>query len=65
MTIPTIGIIDTLQFGLPQSGAIYLLRGSHLALIESGTPASVERTLAQLGDLSPEFIFLTHIHLDH
>jgi len=65
MTIPTIEIIDTLQFGLPQSGAIYLLRGSHLALIESGTAASVDRTIAQLGDLSPDFIFLTHIHLDH
>ena len=65
MTIPSIEIIDTLQFGLPQSGAVYLIKGERLALIESGTAATVERTLAQLGDLSPSFIFLTHIHLDH
>jgi glyoxylase-like metal-dependent hydrolase (beta-lactamase superfamily II) len=65
MTIPSIEIIDTLQFGLPQSGAVYFVKGERLALIESGTAATVERTLAQLGDLSPAFIFLTHIHLDH
>ncbi len=65
MPAPFIKIIDTLQFGLPQAGAVYLIEGSHLALVESGTPKSVERILARLDGVSPEFIFLTHIHLDH
>ena len=67
MLAPTIDIIDAHQFGVPKSGAIYLIRGTSVALVESGTAVSAERTLAILKTLAvtPELIFLTHIHLDH
>ena len=70
MPAPTIQILDAQQFGLPRTGAIYLVRGTHLALIESGTAVSAERTLHTLrtshgNAATPAFIFLTHIHLDH
>ena len=73
MLAPPIDIIDAHQFGLPRTGAIYLIRGTSMALVESGTAVSAERTLAKLKELAqltqsavtPEFIFLTHIHLDH
>ena len=62
-----IEIIDTQQFGLPRTGAIYLVRGASLALVESGTAISAGRTLTKLEELAvaPRFILLTHIHLDH
>ena len=70
MSAPTIDVLDAQQFGLPRTGAIYLIHGSQLALIESGTATAAERTLQQLRAsggtaVSPAFIFLTHIHLDH
>lgn len=68
MPVSFIETIDSKQFDLPRSGAVYLIRGAHPVLIESGTAASAERTLATLNKLeglSPRFIFLTHIHLDH
>ena len=70
MPDPILQILDAQQFGLPKIGAIYLIHGAHLALIESGTATSAETTLQQLRAsggtaVSPSFIFLTHIHLDH
>jgi len=73
MLAPTIDIIDAHQFGSPRTGAIYVVRGKDLALVESGTAVSAERTLAKLKELAqlktsaatPTYIFLTHIHLDH
>jgi len=75
-----IEIIDTQQFGSPRTGAAYLIRGSNPILIESGTAASAATIcdvlgefgelaefgeLEEFGNLSPEYIFLTHVHLDH
>jgi len=69
-----IEVIDTLQFGSPRTGAAYLIRGSSPVLIESGTAASAatisdvfseHAEFAESGEVSPEYIFLTHIHLDH
>jgi glyoxylase-like metal-dependent hydrolase (beta-lactamase superfamily II) len=68
MPASLIEIIDTNQFDVPHSGATYLIRGDCPVLIESGTAASAGRTidaLSNLEDSAPEFIFLTHIHLDH
>jgi glyoxylase-like metal-dependent hydrolase (beta-lactamase superfamily II) len=68
MSSSLIEIIDTQQFNHPQSGAVYLIRGDCPVLIESGTAASSERTIAALSNLedcAPAFIFLTHVHLDH
>ncbi|MBU1049842.1 MBL fold metallo-hydrolase [Candidatus Bipolaricaulota bacterium] len=72
MSSQIITTIDTLQFGLPQTGAVYLVKGSCPALLESGTASSVPRILDVLhrggqrgGSIRPRFIFLTHIHLDH
>jgi hypothetical protein len=67
MSAPFIEIIDTQPLDLPETGAIYLLRGTALAMIESGTATSAERTLdtirefRRLDDLavSPELVFLT------
>jgi len=81
-----IEIIDARQFGLPETGAVYLIRGSCPLMIESGTAASVSIIRDALGELaelaelaecaecaefgegdkpSPDYIFLTHVHLDH
>ncbi len=65
MISPFIEVIDAHQFGLLRTGAVYLIRGSSPILIESGTAASVATIRDSLGDLSPETIFLTHVHLDH
>ncbi len=65
MISPFIEVIDAQQFGLPRTGAVYLIRGSGSILIESGTAASVATIRDSLGNLSPEYIFLTHVHLDH
>ena len=68
MSAQRIEVIDTLQFGSPRAGAAYLIRGSSPILIESGTAASAETicdAFRKSGEISPEYIFLTHIHLDH
>jgi glyoxylase-like metal-dependent hydrolase (beta-lactamase superfamily II) len=57
--------IDTLQFGQPGSGAVYLVRGERTALVESGTPTSATRLAARLRDEDLSHIFVTHVHLDH
>ena len=58
-------VIDTEQFGLPRAGAVFAIRGSRPVLIEAGTPRTATRLLNTIGDLSPEYVFVTHIHLDH
>lgn len=62
---PSIELIDTLQFGLPGTGAAYHIYGESHALIDTGTSHAVTRIKEQLGPHAPEFIFLTHIHPDH
>jgi len=58
-------LIDTFQFGLPEIGAAYLLRGHRRALIDTGTPRAATRLKEALGSTTPEVILLTHIHVDH
>lgn len=73
MLTPTITLIDAHQFSLPRTGAIYVIQGEAMALVESGTAVSAERTLSKLREIAqlkqsntaPTYIFLTHIHLDH
>ncbi|MFC2082790.1 MBL fold metallo-hydrolase [Candidatus Bipolaricaulota bacterium] len=65
MTAPFIELIDAKQYGILKAGAAYLVRGSRLALIESGTAVFAAEMDDTLGRLPIETIFLTHIHLDH
>ena len=62
---PSIELIDTLQFGLPGTGAAYHIYGERHALIDTGTSHTVTQIKEQLGSHAPDFIFLTHIHPDH
>ncbi len=57
--------IDTLQFGQPRTGAVYLLRGERAAIVESGTAASARRLASLLRDEDLAYVFVTHVHLDH
>lgn len=65
MSNPFVEVIDTAQFGLPRTGAVFAIRGSRPVLIEAGTPRAATRILSAMGDLSLDYIFVTHIHLDH
>lgn len=62
---PSIELIDTLQFGLPGTGATYHIYGERHALIDTGTSHAVAQITEHLGPHAPEFIFLTHVHPDH
>ncbi len=67
---PGVWLLDTDQFGVPGQGGIYLLPGRPAALVEAGTSLAQGRILAALEALGVrreevEWIFLTHIHLDH
>lgn len=62
---PSINLIDTLQFGLPGTGAAYHIYGERHALIDTGTSHAVTRIRERLGSHALDFIFLTHIHPDH
>jgi len=62
---PSIQLIDTLQFGLPGTGATYHIYGERHALIDAGTSHTVTHIREQLGSHAPDFIFLTHVHPDH
>jgi glyoxylase-like metal-dependent hydrolase (beta-lactamase superfamily II) len=57
--------IDVLQFGEPHAGAAYLLSGRSTALIETGTARSAPVLVEVLRGLRLDWIFLTHVHLDH
>ncbi len=69
MKTPHIATLDAGQFGRPGLGAAYLVRGERTGLIESGTAAAGEHLADQLSSLLGarrlDYIFLTHIHLDH
>ena len=58
-------LIDTMQFGLPGTGAAYHLWEKHHALIDCGTydaAGLIERTLSPV---ALDFLLLTHVHPDH
>ena len=65
MSNPFVEVIDTAQFGLPRTGAVFAIRASRPVLIEAGTPRAATMILNAIGVLSPEYVFVTHIHLDH
>lgn len=62
---PRLQTIDTHQFGQANEGAVYLLRGKRLALVETGTAREVTRLCDILQGERLDFIFVTHVHLDH
>ena len=63
--IPLIQTIDTHQFGIRQTGAVYAIPGDRLCLIESGPATAASIIREALGTASPDYVFLTHVHLDH
>ena len=62
---PHIQTLDTHQFGQPNEGAAYLVRGEQLALVEAGTAREADRLCATLRGKHIDFLFVTHVHLDH
>ena len=62
---PQLQTIDTHQFGRPNEGAAYLLRGERQALVETGTAREAGRLCAALRGERLDFLFVTHVHLDH
>lgn len=60
-----LSVIDVAQFGEPNAGCAYLLRAAKTALIETGTAAGTPRLLEALRGLRIDYVFITHIHLDH
>jgi len=58
-------VLDTHQFGAPRTGCAYLIRGTKAAVVDAGTAASAPRLLASLRGLRLEYLFITHVHLDH
>ena len=63
--IARIQTIDTHQFGMAQTGAVYVIPAPRPCLIESGTAVAAPIIKEALSGTTPEIIFLTHIHLDH
>ncbi len=57
--------IDVRQFGQPRAGAAFILQGARTALIETGTPRSARILVDALRGWHLDWIFVTHIHLDH
>jgi glyoxylase-like metal-dependent hydrolase (beta-lactamase superfamily II) len=57
--------MDVDQFGEPNAGCAYLLSATKTALIDTGTAAGAPRLLAALRGLRLDYVFITHIHLDH
>ena len=62
---PRIDLIDTMQFGCSQAGAVYHVHGEKHALIETGTSSAYPRIAEALGEIELDYIFVTHVHLDH
>lgn len=62
---PPIELIDTMQFGRPRVGAAYHVYGERHALIETGTSSAYPRIAEALGEIELDYIFVTHVHLDH
>ena len=64
--MPDPTIIDTHQFGRMRAGAAYYLHGTRHALIETGTSLSAPHIVEALpDDAELDYIFVTHVHLDH
>ncbi|HHR86198.1 MAG TPA: MBL fold metallo-hydrolase [Candidatus Acetothermia bacterium] len=63
MSLPK--IIDTHQFGRMREGAAYYIFGTRSALVESGTSLSAPYIIDALPDANLDYIFVTHVHLDH
>jgi glyoxylase-like metal-dependent hydrolase (beta-lactamase superfamily II) len=61
----TLSVIDVAQFGEPNAGCAYLLRAAKTALIDTGTAANAPHLLEALHGLRLDYVFITHIHLDH
>jgi glyoxylase-like metal-dependent hydrolase (beta-lactamase superfamily II) len=62
--------IDHYLLGMPGAGVTYVVRGEDIALIETGTSLTVEKTLAGLDELgisreAVSHILCTHVHMDH
>jgi glyoxylase-like metal-dependent hydrolase (beta-lactamase superfamily II) len=63
-------LIDNELYGIPRSGAVYLLVEKKKALIDTGPATSAEtviKGIRQIGIRAEDidYIILTHIHLDH
>jgi len=63
--LPNPTIIDTHQFGRLRAGAAYHLHGEKHALIETGTSLSAPHIVRALPNVELDYIFVTHVHLDH
>ncbi len=63
MSLPM--IIDTHQFGRMRAGAAYYLHSTQDALVETGTSLSAPYIIDALPDVALDYIFITHVHLDH
>ncbi|HHR84925.1 MAG TPA: MBL fold metallo-hydrolase, partial [Candidatus Acetothermia bacterium] len=48
-----------------RAGAAYYLRGKRHALIETGTSLSAPHIVRALPSVELDYIFVTHVHLDH
>ncbi|MEM3526068.1 MAG: MBL fold metallo-hydrolase, partial [Candidatus Jordarchaeaceae archaeon] len=62
--------IDIQQWGVPQVGAVYVVKGEKILLIDSGTSQTTDKILKTLEEfkISPETIsaiIITHEHYDH
>ncbi len=63
-----ISMIDINLFGLERYGSVYVVQGKKTALIDTGTSHAVTTivdALVEIGINDLEYIFVTHIHLDH
>lgn len=63
-------IADINQFDLPGHGACYIIDAHKKAIVETGTSLAVSRIISGLdrlgiGRSKLEYIFVTHLHLDH
>jgi len=58
-------LLDVMQFGEPGRGGVYIVQGERLALIETGTASSAPMLTAALRGRKLDFVFISHVHLDH
>jgi glyoxylase-like metal-dependent hydrolase (beta-lactamase superfamily II) len=63
--LPWLETIDTGQFGRRRAGAVYLVRGRRLAVVETGTARAAPDWIGRLRRERIAYIVLTHVHLDH
>jgi len=62
-------LIDTGIWGIAKQMAVYLIKSAEaIALIDTGTKKEVEtvvKELKNLGIIAPDYILMTHSHIDH